>query len=424
MVVGVSKGFLKLSTAILVATSLVACPDGDQTENEENPNSPELTAAQAACQLPELPGLDRAGTVPDTAYFVNGQKVKRGLSLTGDTIVANHKDISPYYLIFKSVDPNGFEKAGYSLTIISETDDITLESSVPINAGTRQIDKNSTNGKDGGPIKFLAPQGSITISGNINGNRGSIFGGDGGDIIFCARDKISIETGAFIVAGHGGSYAQDAKNDITEKNHTLIGRRGGRGGNIYFIGTGPAPVTVTINGRVTAGKGGAGEAADITGGIGNRSITGHGGTGGEGGTAYFDNATATIAKAEYLRPGDGGNGGNASVWGSDGESGPPPSDGGNAVAEGGWGGAAGKIPLNGFGAKHGNGGNARAYAGRGGTDPGGTITAASGSASAFGGGSGTGKRTNTKPVETPPDPSGTGVSAAQDGEPGPVQKTP
>ena len=283
---------------------------------------------------------------------------------------------------------------------------------------------NGSNGEHAGRIIISAPAGSILIDGHVGaadggeggdgaiwgagnaGNRGG-DGGNGGDVLLCALEAINVGATGSVIGGEGGLGGEAYVKQIGGSG-TAKGGTGGNGGSVKFFS--PQLAFVNILGFVGGRDGGDGGMAVAKVESTRQPAVGGAGAGGRGGTVVFTNVVVTAAAAS-VEAGRGGEGGEGYAVGRKGRDGVPPTDGCNAEAKGGDGGARGTTPswvnpqnvtISGTAGRTGWGWTAYAWAGPGGKSlnaamPGGS----SGRAVATGGRNGDGV-----PVAAPPDVKG------------------
>lgn len=302
-------------------------------------------------------------------------------------------------------------------------------------------------GKDariGNGLATTAPGGQIFISGVIVDMQGRILGQRGGtpnspvgnpaarfgavgfrggNIIFEAVDGIRIgaktNIGAFANAGDGGAGESVIAFDAL-RSYARAGD-GGPGGDVIFQvrpNSGPARVTVMLQGKAKGGSGGSGgfAAATCTSfGQGGDAET-QGGNGVIGGTVLFPSAVVD-GSAMAAECGNGGTGGRADAWGGEGAPATlttPSQTGGTAKTKGGDGGGPGVPPpvpmISGFTAAGTAGFSGSGAAGDSTSGAGGygiVLGAPNGVASAIGGRNGDGKNPPVVlPVGGVPPPNG------------------
>ena len=332
-----------------------------------------------------------------------------------------------------------------NVTLISLTADVTITGQVGGGHSDNGFDvvlngwwpvAGAGPGTNGGYIRVLAPQGSITIEDTMEGFSGGHGGrarargfaapgrgwggtaiavggegGAGGHVLLHALESINVFDS--VTSGYGGGGGSGEARASNGEDAIAIGGPGNESGVVRFEGADPQnPVDVTISLSVDAGDAGVGGAASAhvlpppNGAGGSAEATG--GIGGHGATIEFVNCV--VDGQGQIVASRGGGGGNADARGGDGES-PrwprraPGAPGGPAYATGGDGEWSGTIPT----FRRRNGGMGQGTVQQMAIDAGGNATAVGGT-----GGNGSRGRGGGR----------SGISVAQGGAGGQTQSQP
>ena len=197
---------------------------------------------------------------------------------------------------------------------------------------------------------------TLTVPATIDGGSGNTLLGDGVTPVL----DVDLGGGTFTyntltVEGTTGTAAPGTNADGTSGNPPTAGGNGGIGGNGTVGGTGlqiAGATTITLNGTITGGAGGAANGGSANGGSTTQNGTagGAGGTGGQGGTGGAGGSGVVVSGNNIVITNTGtitgGSGGSAN--GGD-------ALGGNATGTGGNGGTGGAAGNGGTGGQGGNG---------------------------------------------------------------------